>query len=430
MTLKTILIGLISIIVIVSGIIIFINKDSKNNFEDNTKEPAEETIAKPWIEVLNPSVFEIKNDSELQELQTGDEIEQGTTIKTNEIGLANIYLPDGSVIRIDSETEFILEEGFFDSKNEKLVVRIMLASGRLWSKIFELSTPDSLWEVKTANTVATVRGTAFGIEYADGKTGVIGSENEVTVSAIDPQTKKIIEKSKVVITPNNFIEIKNEDIKEIQKSEKSLTAAVKVVRKEILEREWIKRAKEADIQFNKKINELRVKKLPQEELRKSIQETREQIKTKILEKEPISKIPPKTNDAKIIKPVSNSIASPAIKPATEFVKPEKLILETSNNLSQIKEGDKIYFKAILIMSNGEKKDVTNIVNWQVIGSVGSIEQPGVFMPKLDISIAELGQSFGTVIATWKDEKNDQGLLGSSPTLNIKAKIEETLDRRG
>jgi len=168
-----------------------------------------DTGALPWVEVLKPGVF-----SAARELKTGDELRTPATIKTNSTGLANIYFPDGSVARLDSNTELVLEEGSYDGADKTLRV-----------KMLELATPRSSWEVKTANAVATVRGTAFGVEYISGKTTVVGSEHSVAVANLDQNTSTILLESQVMTVADGVVEVRA---------------------KKSLEAEWVERFESAD----------------------------------------------------------------------------------------------------------------------------------------------------------------------------------------
>ena len=401
MKLKLVLIILIAVAVIgVAGFMILTNWTRGKEGVDKA------LAAKSWIEVLKPAAFELKkdNDSKAREFKSGDELDRETVIKTSVNGFANIYIPDGSIIRIDSETKITLEKENFNPQTGKLTIKIALSTGRVWSKIFELATPDSLWEVKTTNTVATVRGTAFGVEQTQGKTLIVGSENKVVVSIIDPQSGKIIEGTEVVILPGKFVEIKDEDIINIKKDPKTFGTMVKDAPKELLEQEWIKRARNADVEHNKTIEQLKKKGSTTQEIRERIFE-------------PVSK----SSD--------DSLKTKQVAPDSE-IKPEKLILETKNDLNKIIEGDIIQFRAVLILTDGSRIDVTNSADWQVLGSIGKIEKPGIFVPKLDESVTEFGESFVAVTATWKDKGGEIVLTGKSPVLNVKAKIEETIDQRG
>lgn len=404
---------LILAIVVAVFTAVFLLQEKPQKKEGGNQSSSQEKTPKAWIDVVKPAASELKKESELEvrRLLTGDELEKGAVVKTDKTGFGDIYFPGGSVLRLDSETKVTMEEESFNPQSKKLTAKIILAGGRVWSKVLELATPDSLWEVKTSNTVATVRGTAFSVEYLKGKTKITGSEGEVLVAILDPQTGKIIKDSQVIIAPDKFIEIRDEDIESIKKNPEITADKVKDVPKEILRGNWLKRAIEAD-----------------KEIEKLLQENPENL-DKALKEEKIEKAaePARTTEEQ----TSPKIASPSVQPETETTtaKPIQLLLTTENNLSQIEEGMRIYFKAVLVMENNEKRDVTDLSAWQVLGGIGIMEKPGVFLAKLDSSIAEYGQGLGTVIAVWKDEKSGASFLAKSPVLNVKAKTEQIIEER-
>jgi hypothetical protein len=401
-----------------------------------------EEVVKPWIEVLNSPVLEIDSRYNERELHTGDELNENTTIKTGENAFANIYMSNGSVARIDSNTELILEKGSYDKKNGGMVVKIFLSAGRIWSKIFELSTPESLWEIKTTNAVATVRGTSFGMEYENKKSSVIGSENKVSVSAIDPKTNKIIENANVIIEPDKFIEISEEDILDVKKDGEKLKEKTKETPPDIYGKEWIKRSRTADTKLEEDRillleKGIRTNDMRRELFKRSNNDSPNEIPKNndipepkagslILEKETVP-VPV------INKPKSDSLISEkeiVTIPIINKPKPDSLVLEVIGDAKNIIEDDIIEFRAILIMSDGSRKNVTNTVKWQILGQIGNITVSGIFTAKLDISISELGEGFGTVIATWENPNDTNIFLGKSPILNVKAKFEKTTDFRG
>jgi hypothetical protein len=217
--------------------------------------PARQWV-KPWIEIIRPRVEERDAAGVLiRELETGDEVETGTIVAADRSGLANVYFPDGSVLRLDSETRLVIREARFDQGDEKLMVRISLLSGRAWSKILGLLTPDSLWEVRTSNAVATVRGTAFGVEEAEGITRIIGSEDTVRVAAIEPATGEVLEDVAALVAPDSFVQISAREIPAFKEKEKVFTA--RVLTNEILSAPWVRRAKEADAEYEGKYHEIR-----------------------------------------------------------------------------------------------------------------------------------------------------------------------------
>ena len=287
--------------------IFWISKEFQIVFDNNeTVDLPSEDSTKPWIEVVSPKVFELDKKSGLvkKEFFTGDELSAGMVIKVDGSGFASIYFPDGSVARIDGGTEFILEESSFNADSGKMVVKINLLLGRVWSKIISLATPDSVWEVKTFTAVATVRGTAFGMEYADGKSTVVGSENKVAVSAVDPKTGKTLKQEEILVEAGKSVEIKKELAEQVASHIARIEAqkqggvaaiaapaaisqkfiAVKTAPKEILEKAWVRKSMEADAKINEQVKELKEKKAEIKEVRSEIKKTiREEVKERILE---------------------------------------------------------------------------------------------------------------------------------------------------
>jgi len=111
-----------------------------------------------------------------------------------------------------------------------------------------------------------------------------------------------------------------------------------------------------------------------------------------------------------------------------YPKSIKIIMPTTNTM--LVEGDVLALKSILLMSDGTKKDITKQCNWSVLGKIGIIESPGFFKAKLDASIAELGKAPGQVICSWTNIKTNEEFLSSTPIINVKAKVEVNLEKRG
>src|SRR3989344_1994972 len=256
-------------------------------------------LTKPWIEVAVQGVFELAEDqkTEKRELFTGDELENGAVVGVREGALANIYFPDGSVARLDSGTRLVVESGDFDEKSDKLNVRLNLLWGRVWSKVITVLTPESVWEVKTTNAVAVVRGTAFGVEYIEeGKSNVVGYENKVEVKLIDPETKKIMPAVAMIVEAKKSLEVTKSAIEHMKThiasgelSKAASAVATKVATKagqpimevkqaseKVLSQNWVKRGISADEKLNQKIRDMKEKIQDQreavKEVRKEIQE--------------------------------------------------------------------------------------------------------------------------------------------------------------
>ncbi|MDO8443868.1 MAG: FecR domain-containing protein [Candidatus Azambacteria bacterium] len=421
---KKIIIAIVILIILAVVGFALAGKFSRNE-EKLTVLPAADSL-KVWVEVLTPKAFELdaKNGNQIRELQTGDELSAGAMIETSKEGFINLYFPDGSILRVSENTKFVLENSYFDISSGKLNVKISLLLGKVWSKILSLATLDSSWEVETSNAVATVRGTAFGMEYVSGQSSVIGSENKVEVAVLDPETKRAIKDAMVTIEPDKQVSIAKEDVEKIKAGKKLLMAIAITV--EVKKEDWIVKAKAADEKINQKIEQLKENRLEMPEIKKELrQEIRETIKEKI--KERINILEPKKNiiETQVEKQIDTKLPAPqpiqkqAITPITSGV--NSIAIVPDRALGEITEEEVVNFKAMMI-SNGIKRDVTTEVEWKVVGFIGDINNQGVFTAKLAPDVAEYGEVPGTVAAIWKDTKTNEVLLGKSAIFKVKAKV--------
>ena len=432
------------------------------------------SFAKPWLEVIMPSVFELdsKDESKVRELRTGDEISEGAVVGVFGSGVANLHFPDGSVLRIDSGTRFVMEEGSFNPESDALRVKINLLIGRVWSRIISLATPDSIWEVKTATAVATVRGTAFGMEYDGNAVSVVGSENTVAVTAIDPETKELIKEASVIVEPNKIVEFKKEDVSAIKRHIAARESDVKagiaaapaakagplLVAREapraVLEKDWIKRAKDEDAKLNTKIKSVRERikneKEARQEIRKSLREDfKEEIEKKLEARDILNDqvIEKRTADEAVVPPVESAlkpaptlsapepeiktevqINTSAVSPTIKVAESRTLTIKPSRDFSRVIEGEVVIFSAVL--DGGANQDVTVSAQWQVIGDIGAMGKPGVFTAHLGSAIAELGEASGAIVATWKDPETGELFIAKTPIFKVEAKIDLNFEQRG
>lgn len=424
------------------------------NTVENTHTRTERDQSKPWIEVIRPQVvaYEEVSGGKSRALRTGDEVEIGKIIETDSGGLATVHFPDGSVLRLDSATRVTLEQAEFNPGSERLITKVFLAGGRVWSKVLILVTPDSLWEVRTSNAVATVRGTAFDVTMREGKARVIGSKHTVSVRPVDPLTHEVLP-TEAVVTSDTFVDISEKDIPLIKEG-KTLLAAKKVT-DEILADPWVKSAKEEDRQYDRQIEELRGQgfegKALREEFREKIRERFEgemsleprdagaspdtkampeqrEEKANLLpeQKERTDTEEKQTPDKTILKEDrSTGLPSTASAPGRPV-----LTIQPQRNLKGIVEGDRVQFEAVLDLADGTTRIVTTQVQWKVLGSIGRMASPGVFLAVLGSDVSEFGTASGAVVATWKDPKSGEEILGKSAIFNVEAKIETNTNTDG
>ena len=479
------------IIIIVVAVVILLGLGFfiKNRGEKATTFDGSKTI----VEVVSPGVFEIDptTDETKRELKTGDELSEGAGIKTDTTGEASLSLPDGSVARLDPNTTIVLNQTFYDESSGKLAVKIQLVSGKLWSKVVTLTTPDSEWKVETPNAVATVRGTAFGSEHENGNSAFVGSEDNVSVKAIDPESKEEIDETETTISSDDVVEIKKEEIKNIIEKKQAIV-------KERLEnkekfKDWTKKQKERDDKLNEIIETLKEEGKTGEELRQGIrEEIRKEIREVIQEKiEESLSDDDETDDSSLtndnitsdtsvlaIAKIRENLVAIAMElgntKVAELIKtmPDdkltiflRLILgtnyiDTAGDRSKLRdvvqkiiqenqvdkavsldvkadkdltlgltEGTVVKLKASLRYEDGRTEDVSAKVSWQVLGSIGSISADGTFTPKLDPSVAEFGESSGNIVAVYKSADGSVNLLGKTIIFKVKASV-ENIDARG
>lgn len=478
---STKLIAVIVAVVLVVGGLLFL-------LRGNGVKTAVAAPAKPWIEVIAAPVFERDSATQkenIRELFTGDELTAGLVIGVPENSLAALHFPDGSVARLDSDTALVVIEASFSDDTNTLAVSLKLSWGRVWSKIFELATPQSHWEVKTTNAVAVVRGTAFGVEYVGTASSIVGGAHSVSIAAVDPDTGETIAESETQVAENQFLHIEKKDIPAIKSGRISLARAVTAPPKDVEEAGWVMRAKEEDRRFDEQVEALRervreetaqaraesslsapdekgalrkalqteikkefdIVRKNREERRKQQEEKQETVnkeeeqktqqtgerETKPAVSEVIQTIEKAVSAQKEVLekkiPTSASIGTPS---TTGGVQPKELRIKSPIQEGfRVSEGEPVRLAAVLVMSDGSTRDVTQEAVWRVLGPIGAMKNPGLFVGKLSSAVVELGRAPGTIIASWKDPKSTNNtLLGRTPVFEVEFKVPEGTDERG
>ncbi len=107
----------------------------------------------------------------------GENLGAGDVVRTDGTGQAQIDLFDGSLMRLDGETEVAVRE--LVDRPEGHAVAFELSGGRVWNRVAELTSEGDRFEVRMGNAVARVRGTTFMVDCRTKSTcyvvGVSGS---------------------------------------------------------------------------------------------------------------------------------------------------------------------------------------------------------------------------------------------------------------
>lgn len=92
---------------------------------------------------------------------SGDVLTEGTQVRTDEGGMAELAFDDGSVARLGANTIFTIDK--LDAKVGSRQIEGNLEVGETWHKVSKLSGSENRYEVDTAVAVAAVRGTSFAV---------------------------------------------------------------------------------------------------------------------------------------------------------------------------------------------------------------------------------------------------------------------------
>ena len=419
-----------------------------------------EFLSTPWVEIISPGVSVLKENGALQVINTGDDVPAGTTVVSDASGKAIIHLQDGSSLRLDINSKITLAEAEFDPKTETLKVKVSLLAGRVWSKVAALVTPESSWEVKTAGAVATVRGTAFSVEYVNGKSRVLGSQNTIIVNPIDPKTGGVLSGIQTEVKENTVVELNDKDaavialrFAENRKAAENLGIALLSPRKapqEMLNDSFVKENKSEDKIFDEKAEIIKKEGLKEKEVREILRTESKELRDKVLDlkkeeksdeeikkeimkedaadfrervKEKAKEIKTereeekteskneevKTSDSRKSDDVSQKESSPAVSSkenSDSFAIPKKNITSSGKAVrltiggfktTTLTEGDKVSLTATMTFDSGEKENVTGAVSWIVNGFVGSVEKD-VFVAKIRPEDSEVGEIKGMLQA--------------------------------
>lgn len=363
-----------------------------------------------WIEVAAPPVTERDaSGALLRELASGDALADGAILESGAGAKANIHFPDGSVARLDEKSRITLAEKTFDAEDKTLRVRTHLLSGRVWSKVMSLATPASLWEVKTSNTVVAVRGTAFGVEFEDGNSRVIGAKDTITVAAIDPDTQDIIPGTETLLKETEMITVRAAAIPNIKARPGLMRDTVIPVPPAVRREQWIENARREDETLNQSRNNLRPDAENREET--GAQDIRDAPALPLREQAPLKENAP-------LPVLKEEMRTRETAPKISGITPQRMSIELQGGIRTLAEGEAVALHAFVLMSDGARREVTKETTWRVIGPIGTMDAGAIFHAELLPPITEVGEGVGAIVGTWKDARSGATLTAQTPILRV------------
>lgn len=387
-----------------------------------------EVQTKPWIEVLSTSVWELDPATQepLNDLVTGDELEPGTVIATNNAGFAIIHFPDGSKARLANNTELKIEQAEYNPETGSLLAKFKLESGAVWSKVFDLATPESAWQVETSTAVATVRGTAFDSRVINGQSWFIGAEHNVRLQPL-AEDGQVME-AWVDLVPGKMMALNQSDIAKMAKDPEAMKQLLFDTPEHIRQGDWMSQNLGQDDAIDSLLNNFRERVGDNQEIRKVVarhwyDRFKDDIKRqRRLEKSRVyrytvrmqeglqnaasgvipNRIPtPQPNDT--TPPATDSPDQTSVKPT-----PQKVLIYPLSDTTDIPPGSQIRFKAVLIYSDKSNREITDEASWSVDKSLGRISSAGVIETPAS---SQEGSVSGTLTAIWTNPENGNQLRG-------------------
>ena len=107
---------------------------------------------------------------------------ESDTVKTGPGGTATILFADGSLLRLSEKTEVNLAS--YTKDGDTITILIEQVAGKTWNRVQQLLGKSS-YKVETPTMVATVRGTAFGIELSANGSAISVMDGLVAAGAVD-----------------------------------------------------------------------------------------------------------------------------------------------------------------------------------------------------------------------------------------------------
>ncbi len=192
----------------------------------------------------------VNENSEWQPAVLNQGLSQQTSLKTGEESRAEVSFHDGSVARVDQNSQLSFTELVSDAEGQKVEGR--LSVGKLWANVKKLGGKNSSFKTQTTTAVAAVRGTVFRLNLLpDSTTELYVYEGEVTVRPFWAKAKpswppKEVEPPKEVGL-KEWTEIVRAQMRLIVKPDKARTRLVESFKpEEDLKDEWVMWNKKRD----------------------------------------------------------------------------------------------------------------------------------------------------------------------------------------
>jgi len=148
---RRLLIAFLILVLIVVGIVVWLNMAA-----------SAQVNATATLTVYQPSVATSHNGTDFLAAKTGAVIQAGGSVQTDTKGRASITLPDGTLMRLASDTTIRLDSAHFSKAGNLHDVTLSQKVGRTLTNVQHLAS-GATFDVKGNSATASVRGTKFEI---------------------------------------------------------------------------------------------------------------------------------------------------------------------------------------------------------------------------------------------------------------------------
>lgn len=180
--------------VILIGVFLFLPSDYVDPFEETGDEVAYVRRFVPAVTITNTSTDTLRTID--QALVSGD------TLNTGANGFAMILFLDETIARVSPSSQMVIRSALNETKDLNLRTQINLALGSLFMDVVRRG--DTEFEVTTATTVASIKGTKFGMN-SDNLIWVEEGEVEATVKSTG-QTVSLVNKMFMQVEEDGSVE--------------------------------------------------------------------------------------------------------------------------------------------------------------------------------------------------------------------------------
>ncbi len=175
---------------------------------DNSNSKLVETVT---LEIFSDPVYIIAPGKyEPEQVKNRFTLEEGTTIRTGDTGRAQIVYPNGTVTRLDQQSDVTVVQ----SETAPTKIRVKVNDGHIWSRVAKLSA-DEYYETESGKVVTKVHGTSFGHYVIDDTTDkIVTTRGEVVGSCLNKEQEQVITRDNKVVFDCNKSNLSAEPISE------------------------------------------------------------------------------------------------------------------------------------------------------------------------------------------------------------------------